>query len=340
MAGLAARWQLGVVMAFAAGQAACNALFSLEGISGAGGSDGGDDGATLDAPLDGAPGADAEAGATGDTGAGDATGTGDAASSEGAADAHPDTTAKDAPADVAHDAEAGPLTYAGEVLLDQPVGYWRLDDTGGGNPTAKDSSGHGVNGTYVGGVTHGVKGAIANDPDTAAGFDGLTGYVDIGLVFPFSGTATYTLEAWAAPTVDADYHGLVSRNDENGPPSEGFLMYIEPAPTPFYDLERLEPPSSKAIVESSYQATSGVWAHVVASFDGANMLLYVNGNQEDDQPAAFAITGATSHFVIGAQAGGSTAWFLGNLDEVAVYDKVLSATRIVAHYHVGIGLPP
>ena len=73
------------------------------------------------------------------------------------------------------DAALPPLSaYAQAVLADDPVAYWRFDETSGVN--ARDFSGHGHDATYIGGVHLGAGGAIAGDSDTAATFDGATGY--------------------------------------------------------------------------------------------------------------------------------------------------------------------
>src|SRR5262245_26734042 len=64
----------------------------------------------------------------------------------------------------------GQSVYAAAVLADAPLSYWRLGDAV--TPVAKDSASGRHDGVYKGGVTLGVVGAIANDPDTAVAFDG------------------------------------------------------------------------------------------------------------------------------------------------------------------------
>jgi hypothetical protein len=340
-------WRVAVVAALGAAPVACTAAFPLSGLSGgdatgdaastegsagesSGGGSGGGDGAHDTAS--GADGSEANAG-------GDGTGGGDDSSS-GGADAP--VGPPDAPAETAPETgppEAGGPTYAQTVLADSPLAYWRLDEPAGAT-TALDSSGNGVNGTYVGTFTHAVAGALVNDPDTAAGFDGATAFVDVGAVFPFAGTVPCSLEAWANPVVDVDYHGLISRNDEATGPTYGWLMYIEPSSAPFYDYSRHQSPTVRVIAQSSYTATTGVWAHVVATFDGTSLLLYVNGNLETSVPNTVSLPTATSHLVLGAENGGLSSWWHGTLDEIAVYDHVLTQARVTEHYKVGMGLGP
>ena len=115
--------------------------------------------------------------------------------------------------------EAGAVAgYPGQVLADAPLAYWRFDELTG--TTAADSSGHGNDATYEGGITLGASGAIAGDGDTAATFDGLTGFVTAGDRFAFAGQTPFSIEAWVSVQSRSTYAGLVSRNDAvGGPPS-------------------------------------------------------------------------------------------------------------------------
>ena len=69
-----------------------------------------------------------------------------------------------------------PNAYRDAVLSDGPVGYWRLAETTG---AAVDTAGNAAGGTYNGGVTRGVAGALAGDSNLAARFDGTDDYVSI-----------------------------------------------------------------------------------------------------------------------------------------------------------------
>jgi hypothetical protein len=307
---------LAFVVALAVTPIACTAFFPLSGLSGADTSDASEE-------------------ATGGDAAGEASsgGPGDVAHEAPLGDVQPEALPE------VGGTESGGVTYAQTVLADTPLAYWRLDEPAG-STTAQDSSGHGVNGTYKGTVTYAVAGAIANDPDTAAGFDGATAYVDVGAVLAFAGTAQCTLEAWAQPNPNTAYQDILARNDSSSGPIAGYLLYVEPTPSPIFTYERVGSSTAKIFAQSTVVATTGTWAHVVVTFDGTTMILYVNGNVAGTTPNSVTLPTATSDFVLAAANGGQDSWWHGALDEVAIYDHALTTTRVVEHYKVGTGQGP
>lgn len=254
------------------------------------------------------------------------------------------------PADAGHDAEppAEAATEAGidaptappyvaAVLADDPVAYWRFGESSG--TRAADASGHGNDATYTGSVTLGETGAIAGDPDTAAGFDGATAFVDGADRFVFGGMQPFSLEAWVNPASVGPYVGIASRNDATtGPPTEGYLLFVGPSDGPI-GFQRLDA-TNLTTVSTTGTPTAGAYVHVVATFDGVDMSIYLNGEMQSMQTGSFAIAGATSDFVVAAEAGGTGNFFSGTIDEVAVYDHALTADRVKAHWLVGRGMAP
>ncbi|HZL38153.1 MAG TPA: right-handed parallel beta-helix repeat-containing protein, partial [Tepidisphaeraceae bacterium] len=85
--------------------------------------------------------------------------------------------------------------YSSAIQADGPLAYYRLGDSGS---VAADSSGNGLNGSYVGGVTTGVAGVLAGDANKAVTLDGATGAVKLG---SFSNLSNgFTWEGWVYPT--------------------------------------------------------------------------------------------------------------------------------------------
>ena len=91
---------------------------------------------------------------------------------------------------------------------------------------------------------------------------------------------------------------------------------------------------------STSDATLGEWHHLVATYDGSTMKLYVNGTLEN----SLSISGTVANsdveekaFWLGGQAGGDYHWD-GTLDEVAIWGSVLTATEIQTLYNNGDGI--
>jgi hypothetical protein len=238
--------------------------------------------------------------------------------------------------------ESGPDVVSGTpyvlaVLADMPVAYWRFGEASGAR--AADSSGQGNDATYVGAVTHGVPGAIVGDPDTAAGFDGASAFVDGGDRFVFGGAQPFSLEAWVMPGSVGTYLGIASRDDAtSGSPSEGYLLFVAPSEGPI-GFQRLDA-ANLSTASTTGTPAAGAYAHVVATFDGVDMTVYLNGETQGTQTGSFAIAGAMSDFVVAAEAGGTSNFFSGAIDEVAVYDHALTADRVKTHWLVGRGQAP
>src|SRR5262249_51449990 len=120
---------------------------------------------------------------------------------------------------------ASAAPYRGLVLGDRPVAYYRLGESGG--VAHDETTGH--DGTYLGGIVHGVAGGVAGDDDRAVQLNGMSGRIEIADLFDFEHLHPFSLEAWIAPTADAG-GVIVAKIDstDGGPPTRrGFLMQRE-----------------------------------------------------------------------------------------------------------------
>ena len=76
------------------------------------------------------------------------------------------------------------------------------------------------------------------------------------------------------------------------------------------------------------------WHHFVSVFDGAMAYVFLDGGLVSSDSVTNALVQKSNPYVIGRQncSPCSGSGYLGDLDEVAIYDKALTATRIQAHY--------
>ena len=82
------------------------------------------------------------------------------------------------------------------------------------------------------------------------------------------------------------------------------------------------------------ELANGVWSHIVGTYDRQNIKFYVNG-ELNNQVAWTEPIKLNSHDVyIGSE--GSRYYFKGQVDEVAIYNKALTACEIKQHYENGL----
>src|SRR5712691_10907153 len=77
------------------------------------------------------------------------------------------------------------------------------------------------------------------------------------------------------------------------------------------------------------------WSHVVGTFDGTTLRLYLNGALAASAPAAGPLSSGSGPAFIG-RLGQNLYPFQGTIDEVAFFPVALSADRVRAHYLGGL----
>jgi hypothetical protein len=221
-------------------------------------------------------------------------------------------------------------TYAQAVLADTPTGYWRFGETSG--TSAADRAGSNT-GTLVGGVLSNQAGVFHDNP--AKGFTGVDGVkvtVPNGpAVAALDGASALALEGWINPQAQAVASHYQIFYSFPGQPASYLAAYDNGG--------ALRVVVALVIngVQRSFVAgpalTAGSWYHVIATYDGAALTLYVDGI------AVGQLTGlggpvsiGTGGIELGGYAMPGGYGFNGLLDEPAIYSHSLSPARVAAHY--------
>lgn len=214
-----------------------------------------------------------------------------------------------------------PSAYAAAVQTTTPTGFWPLSETAG--TTAADLSTGSHAGTYHAGYTLAQQGGLLGDA-TGVAFNGSSGYVSTGLTHAntFSG---FTLEAWikqaTAPGSERWIEGFVGQsiqlNIEAGGAASIYLYN-----------------GHWSGIFSSQSVCDGKWHHVVGTWDGATLRIYVDGKLSNSGAVAGPATDSGGTFSIGTN---FSQYFPGSVQDAAVYDRALSATEVAAHYSAGVG---
>jgi len=77
-----------------------------------------------------------------------------------------------------------------------------------------------------------------------------------------------------------------------------------------------------------------VWYHVVGTYDGSNMRIYLNGVEENSVPQTGAIDTTTAKLILGAYDGSGYS-FDGEISNAAIFNTALSATDVETLYNNG-----
>lgn len=229
-------------------------------------------------------------------------------------------------------------TQRAMIMAASPEAYWRLDEQSGS--TAFDLIGSN-DGTYNGTVTYGVAGAITNDSNPAVEFDGATGYAAIPYAAALNPSGPFTIEAWVLPNQIPNSSGTpcpVSSAQMNGDRSG---WQIRERDTGWQFVLYTHSGSAVANGGIANTAVGGVpstnsWTHLVGVYDGATTTLYVNGVPYSSSASGYVANyddgvNPAGPFTIGARSSLNNN-FGGRVDEVAFYDRALTATEVASHF--------
>ena len=218
--------------------------------------------------------------------------------------------------------------YQDEVLADNPVAYYRFEETSG--TTAKDTTLNANDGTYVNGVL--INQASAPNLGKAARFDGINDYVST----PRTVSTSFTLELWIKTTATSltgtdAYEGNGLLWSDVGGPANDFVMAMLNNGLSFFTG------NPDVSVTSAIAINDGRWHHLVATrTQGANIEIFVDGISRGTTTTNNNPLDANPSIMIGGNVLDSR-YFSGLIDEVAYYPTVLSVARIRAHFQAGSG---
>lgn len=229
-----------------------------------------------------------------------------------------------------YDAVSTTASYAALVAAGAPTWWARLNEAAGAG-TMVDASGNGRDGTHTG-VTTGDPGALgaSGDASTAATYTGLSSsHSDIPYAAWMYGP-TYTqitMTAWIKTNVTTGTRHVVSRAGAN-------YVYALRVVGTLADFTIQLGGSTFVSAQSTATVADNAWHHVVGTWDGTSVRLYVDG-------ALVATTGGAvgtlnNNVTNGLQVGGRGGlYFAGSVDEPAFYPTALAGSDAAALYTAG-----
>ena len=202
------------------------------------------------------------------------------------------------------------------------VGYWKFEE--GSGTTVNDSSGNGNNGTIYEATW------VSGKYGSALIFDGINDYVNINSANDIpTGTSNRTIEAWFKTSYD----------NSPGPQQKAIVSYGNASFSQYFSLAHFT--NNKLGVGgfgndciSDITINDGNWHHGAATYDGTTVSIYVDGVL--NVTCAKSFNTVLTKFEIGTASGWwGNPYFNGTIDEVKIYNRVLSAEEIRTEFELG-----
>lgn len=216
-------------------------------------------------------------------------------------------------------------SYYNLTLNDGLVGYWKLDDTNGIH--AADSSGYTNSGVLMSGAapSTAVPSTNFHNPRSVT-FDGVNDYISAPVKGFNFGTNTRSIAGWINPTASSTVRvpfAYGNCNRTGGLTSGSFGIYL----------------SNSSVIHfwgcgddysSGITATNGAWTHVAATYDGANVRIYVNGSLSAVGTGKTLVVPSRPVMEIGSAHLMDTGnyFFPGQVDDVRVYKRMLTPAEV------------
>jgi hypothetical protein len=210
------------------------------------------------------------------------------------------------------------------------VGYWKFDE--GAGTIASDSSGNNNNGTINGAVW--TEGRISRGVQ----FDGIDDYVQV----PDSTSLNIandeiSIAAWVKMLGDGTNNGVVvCKQAPAGTSDASYSLDVYPSihtPVGRHVEFAVNVGGSWNAYVSTSALTLGAWNHVVGTYDGSKVRIFINGVLDIEYTLTGNIVPKNGPLYIGHEDAWSPGeYFNGAVDEVRVYNRTLSSAEIWAEY--------
>lgn len=198
-------------------------------------------------------------------------------------------------------------------------------------------------GTYVNNPTLGEPGVVLGDPDTSVRFTRTRNtYARIPLDATGLETVTgnaLSVEAWIKLVALTGSTFVIVTGPQKPDTSRIWTLYtVRPTATDFAAFQVADNAGGVITLVGTIPMTAGNWIHIVGTWGDGLQKIYVNGVL--DVTASFgassiATAAASTDMNIGiipSSTNGMDGW----IDEVAIYESVLSPARVLAHYNAGL----
>jgi len=210
------------------------------------------------------------------------------------------------------------------------VTYWSLDGSGsissGQTAGLQDLSGNNKNGV-ASNANGSIMSFVLGKQGSAVIFDGIDDWID-GMVNPAIGINPNVFTVFGIINPDNQASKIITPSSVGIDQSIGYdsangRIYIQVAES--------SDTNQRNRYSTSGSVPIGGWTQWAISLNDKNIKIYINGKLNAEYNEVISIANWTGTWRVG-QRGNSTSWYKGIMDEVRVYNRILSETEIISLY--------
>lgn len=173
-------------------------------------------------------------------------------------------------------------------------------------------------------------------------FGGTDEYLDGGnnADFDFDGTDSFSVSAWIKTSFTGDSQSIISKNENTGN-LQGWLFFTRNATSGKLAFLMSDSAGGRIIKDGNVEVDDGLWHHCVFTYNGSKsasgVKIYTDGTS-GSSTSSDTLTGTVSNafdFNIASRNAGADFFFTGNIDEVAIFNRVLTGTEVTELYNSG-----
>jgi hypothetical protein len=167
-------------------------------------------------------------------------------------------------------------------------------------------------------------------------FDGTNDNVSCGDLPIFRISSQITLEAFFNISTYVNWAGIIGKSNA----AKGvYVMHLAHTAQRIRFSYNSVNPWTTTIVDGNYPLTTNQWIHSVITYNGSNVVFYINGNTDKTQSIGSITfdTNAGFPLTIGQDPPGSNEFFNGRIAITRLYNRALSASEIRQNYHASKG---
>jgi hypothetical protein len=154
-------------------------------------------------------------------------------------------------------------------------------------------------------------------------FDGVDGFIQLGEAISYT---QHTISTWVKVSDSGDSKTIIDARDAS---DDGVRIRVDASENIIYELNTRDLTSTNTF--------AGEWVHIVATYDGTTQKLYINGSLDKSATTSQTISTTTKAKIGSRNFSDRANEFLGKIDELAIWDRALTAAEVTEIYRIKYG---